>query len=159
MRLGIADLEAVHKILGHPEVYPYIRDDLSPSVEEHTTVDTLANPQIYFLMPAPGCLFIFAPVLTGSLYEGHFAALPESRGGPVAAAGRRAVRWMFAHTPCERMVWGIHQDNIRAIRSAERIGLVHTHTLRDSVILDGKLGSLVVMEIGKHEQGRLGQEE
>jgi hypothetical protein len=157
MRLGIADLETVHSILKHPEVYPHIRDDFSVPVEEYSTAETLACNRIYFLLPVDGCLFIFAPVLTGSLYEGHFAALPESRGGLMTAAGKLAIDWMFCYTPCERMIWCIHQDNLRAIRSAERMGLQHKHTLLDSMRLNGELGDLIVMEIGKRD-GRLGQE-
>lgn len=150
MRLSIKDLDLANSILRHPDVYPFIRDDYSPTVEDFTAEPLLNMESVYFLLPAEGCLFMLTPFITSTVYEGHTAVIPESRGKTAIQAGRDAIAWMFSNTRCEKIVGFFHEDNRRAIMWSIKVGMKRTHLLTGAMRLNGVTGDLVMVEVDKH---------
>lgn len=149
MRLGIDDLDLVHSIMKHPDVFPYIKDDRSPSAEDFSAAEALASPVLYFLNPAPGCLFIFYPFVSSTMFEGHTCVVPESRGRVAIQAGKDVIQWMFSNTACEKIVGFFAEDNRRALLGANHMGLRRTHVVTGGMRRDGQKINLVMVEVDK----------
>jgi hypothetical protein len=146
------DLDMANEILRHPDVYPWIRDDFSPPVEDFNAAPMLSLDSVYFLNPLPGCLFILAPFVTSTMFEGHTAVLPESRGKLAISAGKLAIQWMFDHTPCERIVGFFPDTNRRALMGAIHMGMKRTHRLPGGIRIDGQAVDLVMVEVAKENK-------
>lgn len=152
VRLTIADLDIANSIMRHPDVFPFIRDDYSPDVEDFTARTLLEMPMVYFLLPSPGCLFILVPFVTSTMYEGHTAVVPESRGKQAIQAGKDAIRWMFENTRCERIVGFFPESNRRALLGAIHMGMKRTHRIPSAMHFQGIRNDLIMVEVGKHKE-------
>ena len=110
------DLELVRNILTHPKIYPLVGDDFAPPREQF-----VPNPdsRIWYVT-APGGLFTFLPE-SEVCWQGHVAFLPDYWGNPSHAAGMAILRWLWANTPCRRVIANIPTFNRLAIRYSNRV--------------------------------------
>jgi hypothetical protein len=144
-------LEMVHSVLKHPEVFPTIADDQTPSADSYSIAPLLANPFAYFLMPAPGCLFLYQPHMTGIMFATHIAVVPSMRGHNAFAAGKESIRWMFENTVAQNLVGFIAHDNRSAIAFALRCGHRKAGRLTNAISVGGERKDMVITEINKAE--------
>lgn len=126
------DLERVATVLLHPEVRPFIGDDYTPD-DWYPTLDSL------YLM-VPGVVFTLRPI-NSTLWEAHVGAMP---GVETVEAGKDAVRWMFANTPCRSLIAMCPEDNPRAAVYASRIGMTRKGNLSRAFLRGGVLRDLEI---------------
>jgi len=113
------DMDRITKIVASRFVYPWVSDDFSPKREDFRAVDI---PSIYYLIiededETLGC-FTFVPQ-NGVCYEVHTCLLPVGRGYAARTATALAAEWIFANTPCKRIITNVPEDNPLAREDAE----------------------------------------
>src|SRR5574343_1353572 len=149
MRLTLNHLPAVTAVLKHPEIYRWIADDQTGPVEHYSAEPLLANEAVYFLMPRPGCLAIYSPLVSGIMYQVHMAIVPSMRGSIGYAAGQETVRWMFENTPARKLVGFTPSNNRVAILFALKQGFRKTGKITGGRQQHGKILDLVITELDK----------
>lgn len=135
------DADAVDAVLRDPSVYPLIADDATPPPERLTIRPLLYVPEnVCLLVRDEGAVagaFVF--VRQGdAVYEVHTNLLPGCRGRKGIEAAREAALWMFAHTPCLRIVTRVPADNPRARRQALACALRHEYRREASLTRGGR---------------------
>lgn len=154
MRLKSGDEDRLASVLCHPEVFPHLHDDNGAKTPADLDLaELLADRDIFFLMPAPGTLVI-AEWLFSATYELHQAAVPESRGATMLAAGREAVAWLFANAPgCRKLVGFTPAYNRAAIVMARRVGFQVEGRIRNCFLKGGALHDVVVLGLSPGQGG------
>lgn len=113
------DIPLIREAMTHPKVYQHISDDGCPKEFEPVLTDAL----IFLAVNDPEFLgvFLFHPQ-NFVTYEVHTALLPEAWGKSVEY-GKAAIEWMFANTPCKRVVTNVPKYNRLAKRLSEQVGM------------------------------------
>lgn len=122
--------ERIREILTHPEVYPHIKDDYSPPVEQFAP-----HPACY-LEPVAGVLVVLRPMLA-TLWEAHIAALPEARGKG-AEAVRLAADWLRENTRAEQVL-AMFPEGSKATSLMGKCGFVKVGSVEGSFRRGGAL--------------------
>jgi RimJ/RimL family protein N-acetyltransferase len=135
----IATDDRIRLILTHPSVYPLIKDDYSPPI------DQFSPSSAFYLEPVEGVLVMFRPMLE-TLWEAHIAALPEARGKGVEAV-KLAAEWLKANTRVERVLAMFPEDNLPVHRLVERCEFVRVGSVEGSFRRDGRLLSLHIYSL------------
>ena len=144
------DYELVKRIVTHPEVYPYLADDGSPTPEDYRAIE---HEAIYYVLverdDVPVGVLLFVPQ-NAVCYEGHTALLPEvwGEGGKI---GQLVIEWMFANTPCRRIVGNAPLFNHRALQYAKKAGMQPFGVNAKSYLKDGVLYDQIVLGISKED--------
>lgn len=122
-RTGNAEL--VRQIMTHPQIWPHISDDCSPTAEEfqpimhrhfwyilarHEDTDTLLG------------LWLFTPQ-NGVCWEVHTCLLPVAWGMLGQSAARALPAWIWENTPCRRIITNVPAGNPLALQFAQRAGM------------------------------------
>jgi hypothetical protein len=149
-RCTVEDNELVVNILKHPSIYKWVSDDYSCSAENVDYRQFLAMDSVYVLLQFGGCLTIFIP-RNGITWEVHSASLPETRGKNMVLAGKNAVQWMFANTPCRKIVTAVPTFNPLAMRLSRMCGMAEEGNDRKSFLKDGVLYDQILYGITKEE--------
>ena len=150
MRVGVEKLGCVEHILRDADIYPYLTDDGSPDEAAFTCKAILDNPACYTLMPNPGSVFLFMPH-NFVLYEVHCAILPNWRGIQAVEASKGTRDWMFANTPCQKIITVCPAYNTRAYALARRSGMVVVGVITKAFLKDRRLVDLILLSVGKGE--------
>ena len=153
-RCTIEDVEAVNRILRHPEIYPYSIDD--GCSEDANTFDAgpaLESENLYFLGWRVGdawaglCMLQAWSVAT---YEIHVSILPPFRkGSAVIHAATKAIDWMYDNTACCKVVAAVPVINKAAIFFAMSMGMVEEGLMKKSFMKDGVLVDQMILGIVK----------
>jgi RimJ/RimL family protein N-acetyltransferase len=134
----------------HPDVYPFISDDGSPTAEDYEPKDLLVLEQVYFLSPADGVLFMLVPV-NSVTYEVHTCILPDIRGASSIAHAKELILWMFTNTRCEKIVTTVPVFNLPALALAIRAGMKQEGVNRRSFLRRGVLYDQTMLGVCKQE--------
>lgn len=144
------DYQLVKRIVTHPEVYPYLSDDGSPSAEQWEPAE---HEAVYYLLVErdgePVGTYMFVPQ-NSVCYEGHTALLPEA-WGQGAEIGIMAQHWLFENSPCQRIVGNAPSFNQRALHYAEKTGMRAFGINRKSFLKNGVLYDQVVLGVSKED--------
>ena len=144
------DAELIKRMVTHPEVYPYLSDDGSPSRDEWQPV---INDAVYYVLAArdssPVGLWMFHPQ-NSVCYEGHSVVLPEMQGNGAEIAVMVQV-WMFEHTPCQRIIGNAPMCNPRALYYAQKAGMQPFGVNVKSYLKDGVLYDQIVLGVSKED--------
>ncbi len=141
-RATTEDIESLKNIWSHPEIAPYIRDDLTPKME----IDfkpLVSNPLLYFLMAITesgdkaGCFFVHP--WNSICFEVHTLILPEFRGKVAITLGKEAIEWGFTETLCTKIVTQVPTWNRKAYAFALRVGFKIEGNNKSSFLWKGKL--------------------
>ena len=149
-RCTIEDVEAVNRIMRHPDIYPYSTDDgCSKDANTFDVRSTLQNPAVYFLgwridEAWAGLWTLHA--WNVATYEIHPCILPPFRAGLAAThATEEAVNWMYDNTQCRKVVAVIPEINKAAILFALAGGMKQEGVIKDSFLKDGKLCNQILV--------------
>lgn len=146
------DAALIAQILRHPKLYPLLVDDFAPTADEFEPV---MDPRVWHVLARknPGRriagLFSFYPQ-NEICWEGHVALLPWAWG--MRAIGPAAMRWVFEHTRCRRILAQIPIGNAAAVRFAERCGLERIGIDRKSFQKNGVLVDRVLLGLSPDEE-------
>lgn len=147
-----SDAELVRRILTHPQIYPYVSDDGSPSPEEFDPRESVRNDAMYFLVPMaaerPAGLYVVYPHNL-VMYEVHACILPEYRGSVAGEAARAMVQWVFERTPCRKLIALVPAFNRLAHQYARRAGFVDVGVITQSYLKAGVLYDQHLLAIEK----------
>lgn len=120
------DYVLIHKILtANARSYDAMGDDAAPPIGEF---EVNQHPAIWYVIArsAEGDvvgLFTFIP-LNAVCYEAHNCLLPRAWGPQALEAGRGVIAWMFAHSPCRRIVGATPAYLRLAVKFAKTSGMV-----------------------------------
>lgn len=128
------DKELIKACVTHPRVWPWIRDDGSPSMEAYEPV--MEEP-FHYLAPGDGGVFLYHP-LNCITWEIHCCLTPKWWGKSVEAS-RESMKWMIENTGCRKIVAHIPENNTLTIRLAEKVGMTPEGISRKSFLKDGVL--------------------
>jgi len=153
-RMTIKDRAFADKVIKHQAIYPFCSDDGTPPSHEISMAAYLAQPEIACLKPVINGksvgMFVFVP-FNAITYEVHAGTLPRFRGQRTLEGGQEAVAWMFAHTPCRKVVALIPVVNQPALNLARKLGFVREGRLSQSFLLNGKQVDQMIMGINKED--------
>lgn len=144
------DMGLVRSVLTHPRIYPAITDDGCPGVETFEP-----NPSmLYVTVRDKGELLgIFALEGRNAIcYEIHTCLLPRAWGERAKQAARGMREWLFANTPCQRIITTIPLYNTLAVRFAVEAGMEEFGINPDSYLKGGKLYGQILMGVSKCQQ-------
>ena len=152
-RCTIEDVEAVNRIMRHPDIYPKSIDDgYSQDANTFDAGPALENAGMYFLGwrvdEAWAGLWMFKPWNT-TTFEIHTCILRPYRGKAAIHAAKDAGSWMFENTECRKIVTLVPEDNKPALRYALAGGMEKEGLIKNSILKDGDLLDQTLLGIGK----------
>lgn len=121
-RLTIHDLDLAHTILHDESLRGLLFDSTVKNPESISYAMLLSSPANYFLLPNDGTVVICLPV-NGITYDMHFCSIKAYRGTTAIIAGKESILWMFANTPCLKVVAAVPTCFDFTYRFAKRVGL------------------------------------
>lgn len=158
------DADYVQSVMTHPKIYPHISDDGSQAVQEFNAHALVENENILFLkaqyhIPVgsifnaagdtePMGVFVVHPH-NHITYEIHTCVLPSWWGPYALVAGRKVIQYVFQHTPCQKLITHVPEDNRAALAYAKRCGLVQEGINRKSFLKNGKRLDQILLGISK----------
>ena len=150
------DYEQIRKIMTHPRIYPYISDDGSPAPEEFRPYE---HEMIWYITVHDKRdegtdllgLWMFIPENT-ICWEVHTALLPCAWGPKGQLAARMLPAWIWAHTPCRRIITNVPSTNRLALHFAYKAGMKIYGVNRQSFLKNGVLCDQICLGISKAER-------
>ena len=138
------DYNLIRSILQHPQIYPYISDDGSPSAEDFQPVESdamwyvLVREQLRDRKQRLLGLWLFVPQNT-VCWEVHTALLPDAWGPLGHEAAREMAKWIWEHTPCKRIITNVPEPNRLALHFAKEAGMEEYGVNSKSYLKKGRL--------------------
>lgn len=132
------DRDLIRAIITHPKIYPHVSDDSSAPAD---SFQPPMHDSIYYLMPIDNevmGVFMMVPV-NAITFEVHTCILPEYWGKKAAEAARLCAEWMFAHTPCRKIITHVPAYNRLAYRFARQAGMTEEGRIKDSFLKNGQV--------------------
>jgi RimJ/RimL family protein N-acetyltransferase len=138
-------MKTIDRIAHHPSVFPFISDDagdqpmpdprrvhyLLVRVDEPISESGVKDEVVGFVAFYPENYCTMVP---------HIALLPEHRGRGVGTeALQLAAQWVFANTPCRKLVARPAENNRAMIRVFEKCGFRYEGTSTRSLLRKGEL--------------------
>ena len=151
-RLTIKEIDKIHRVLKHPDIWEHIIDDGTCSIDEYDVSPLLKNDGVYFLMPDDDTLFM-AIQINAIMWDIHINALKGSRGSKSIKAAHEAFKYMFTKTPCQKLVVYIAEIFPNVVNHAVRCGFVQEGNITNSYLKNGELYSQYLLGISKSEYG------
>lgn len=139
------DMALVKRVMGHPKVYDKVSDDLCPSAEDYSPVD---SDHLYYLAVYDNerfCGIVFLHPVNFFLYQGHIALLPDCLGVGTQAI-EMACDWMKKNTECLKIIAFIPVNNRLAFSAVSAAGFKEACILENSIKVDGKVINQHLME-------------
>lgn len=123
------DLDLVKSILMHPANWPHLVNDDVPQDFE------MPEDWLYILALDPHPVGVFClNALSADTVSAHLAMLPEGRGEGVRKASEEVIEFIWKGTPAKRIVLNVDEDNVRAMKAAQKHGFKEcgreTHAIR-----------------------------
>lgn len=146
------DPDEIKAIITHVKIYPHVVDDFSPSRAEYNPV---MHPAVLYLIVRDEAkkgelqgLFFFHPINTIQ-FEVHTCLLPHCWGSAARQIAREMLTWLWANSPCERLVTTVPEYNRLALVFAKAAGMVEYGRNPQSFMKGGKLIDLILLGIGR----------
>jgi RimJ/RimL family protein N-acetyltransferase len=95
-------------------------------------------------------MFMLAPH-NAICYEIHTCLLPNGWGPRARRAARRCIEWMWANTPCRRLITHVPQYNRLALRFALDAGMRIYGCNRQSWLKDGAIHDQICLGLSKED--------
>ena len=145
------DWELIKKIVTHPRVYPAVSDDFSPPASEW---EPIKHQDAWYVIARDGedVLGLWALFPDSRIcWKVHTCLLPKSYGERARVAVRGFSAWVWANTPCLRVITDVPDYNRLAMNFALEAGLTEFGVNRKAYMKNGKLHDLVMLGISKPE--------
>ena len=137
----------LQRVLSHESVFYSACDDGIKN-EGDLAGPVLSDPRYIVLMPHKNAAFLFIGV-NYIMYEMHVAIIEgDTRRNGVKYAVE-AARWMFKNTPCQKIISYIPEENELSVMFAKVCGMEQKTIIKDSILRNGKLGNLVLLDATK----------
>lgn len=145
----------IKDVLTHPMIYPFVKDDGSPSAQDYTPI---VHPDVHYLIAHKNVeqgagsitcgLISFFPVTSGVL-DVHIGMMPHGRGISAIRFAALALQYAFnGEKPLAlKIIANIPAFNKRTIRFASCMGLKTEGISRKSFLYGGKMHDRVLMGI------------
>ena len=127
--------EDAERIITHPEIYPYVRDDGSLEPEDFKIVDGVTALVVYDPEPIACSILYPRNICT---YEIHTQTLPEARSRSFEY-GRAMLAWIWANMPVDKLVATIPEYNRKALLYTLRLGFSIEGICPKSFMRNGEL--------------------
>ena len=138
----------VRGILTDPGLYDHMTDDSAPPREKF---EVNTHPAIRYVIVYDGFevlgLFCFFPQ-NAICWDAHVALLRKLRPETTRRIGREVMEWLWANTPCRRLVASVPECNGAAVHyglDPEGMGLEWYGRNEKSFLKGGKLWNQVLM--------------
>jgi hypothetical protein len=137
------DYGLIRRILTHSRIYPHISDDCSPPAADYQPVRSEAVWYVVARDRRPGLsdllgLWMFVPQ-NGICWEVHTALMPCAWGEVGLEAARMLPAWIWANTPCRRIITNVPSTNRLALHFALNAGMKIYGINEASYLKGGKL--------------------
>lgn len=135
------DYKLIGEIMRHKAIYRHISDDFSPAAEQFRPIE---SDGLFYLLVKEDKevlgLFLFHPE-NHICWKVHTCLLPKTWGEKAKQAGIGAREWIFANTPCQRIVTDVPVINRLALKFAiacgfERFGFNPSSFKKNGVLQD-----------------------
>lgn len=153
------DYGLIRSIMTHPRVYQHISDDGSPDVAEFQPVESEA---LWYVVVRDGekVLGLWLLVPQNSIcWEIHTCLLPEAYGQTGRRAAVEMAEWIWANTPCRRLITTVPVSNLLAHRFAVRSGMREFGRNPASFLKNGALHDQILLGMSKPEEGEQCQQQ
>jgi RimJ/RimL family protein N-acetyltransferase len=149
------DYELIRRILIHERIWPHITDDGSLAREEYKPAE---HDAIWYVIVRDvreeGVdllgLWMFTPQ-NAVCWEVHTALLPAAWGARGQLAARLLPEWIWANTPCRRIVTNVPETNRLALHFAAKAGMKVYGVNRQSWMKNGVLCDQICLGLSKAE--------
>jgi len=139
----------IRGIMSHPRVYPHLTDDASPAAEDFRPIE---NEAFCYLVAWDGNellgLWLLVP-LNAVCWEIHTALMPNAWGDRAHRAAAVMLEWVWANTPCRRIVTHVPADNRLAYRFALSAGMRVFGIDEQSFLKGGRLLDQICLGINR----------
>jgi RimJ/RimL family protein N-acetyltransferase len=143
------DWELIKKIVTHRRVYPAVSDDFSPPADKWEPVK---HAEAWYVIARDGeeTLGLWALFPDNRIcWKVHTCLLPKAYGERAKIAVREAIAWVWANTPCLRVVTDVPEYNRLALKFALDAGLTQFGLNPKAYMKDGKLHDVIMLGISK----------
>jgi RimJ/RimL family protein N-acetyltransferase len=145
------DYDLVRQIMTDPRVWPHISDDLAPAPTDFRPLECEAVWYV-LVIGAGEVLGLFAFVPQNSVcWEVHTCLDPRAWGATGARAARELPAWIWANTPCRRIVTSVPAYNRLALRFARAAGMQEFGVNPRSYLKNGELQDQVLLGLSPEE--------
>jgi RimJ/RimL family protein N-acetyltransferase len=141
----------IHAIATHPDIWPMLADDLTPTPEAWKPV---LHAGIWYVLAFaddreqdPRGMFVFFPENSIS-WQVHICMLPAAWGS-AARASREVFQWLWAQTACRRITAAVPVWNASAIHCALRAGMTAFGVNQGSSFKNGRLHHQLMLGVSK----------
>jgi hypothetical protein len=145
------DLDLMKRIITTPEVWPFVSDDFSGDPE---SFQVPSDPRIWNMLviddEALLGAFVFVP-RSGICWEVHTLMLPGHGAARAAQASREMAAWIWANTPCLRIITEVPDFNPLAFKFAVQAGMVQFGRNERCVMKFGELHDEILLGMNKPE--------
>ena len=143
------DYGLIRGIMTHPAVYRHLTDDASPEVADFIPIE---NDAFCYLVAWDGNellgLWLLVP-LNAVCWEIHTALMPNAWGDRAQRAAAVMLEWVWANTPCRRIVTHVPSDNRLAYRFALAAGMRVFGIDEQSFLKGGRLLDQICLGINR----------
>ena len=144
------DVDFIHSILRHPEIYPLITDDGCPPPEEYDVTEIVERSLCIYLSPNKYSLFVYRPI-TSVTWEVHANVLKPGRGIEAIRAGRESVQYMFSKTGAQKLVAYIPVMFPNVLRYSLKVGFEVEGISKKSIRKAGRLYDRCLLGLCKED--------
>ena len=142
------EVELIKSIVTHDAIWPHVSDDSCDKATYTPLMDGAMWLEVVdceslgaYLVHPHNCV----------TYEIHTCLLPAAWGAKSKTAGKLVLDWIFANTPCQKVITQVPENNSLALRYALRCGMVKEGVNRSSFLKHGKLLDMTQLGIMKKE--------
>lgn len=143
------DWELIKRIVTHPKVYPFISDDFSASRDQW---EPIKDESIWYVVVRDGeeALGLWAFIPENAIcWKVHTCLLPAAWGAKARKAAEELAPWLWANTPCLRVITDVPEDNRLAFHFALVVGMKEFGVNPKSYMKHGRLHDQIMLGISR----------
>lgn len=141
--------ELIKKIVTHPRIYPAVSDDFSPKAEDW---EPIKDENAWYVVVGDGeeMLGLWALFPENRIcWKVHTCLLPKAYGERAKVAAGEGSAWVWANTPCLRLITDVPIFNRLALKFALYAGFTQFGVNPKSYMKYGKLHDVIMLGISK----------
>lgn len=142
------DAQWIKSVVTHKAIWPHVSDDAATA--ESYQPPLIGVMWLEALDDASLGLYLVHPHNCVT-YEIHTCLLPNAWGDKAKQAAKLVLDWIFANTPCQKVITHVPETNTLALRYAKRAGMVVEGNNRKSFLKNGRLLDQIQLGITKEE--------
>lgn len=141
------DVGYFNRMVNHPAISPFVRDDRYLGEIDFAVLDTGGNIFLKLLVDGEGAGFILLTDEHDNTYEMHSGVLPEFRGAVARNLGHQVIRWIAENTSANKLITCAWDNAKNVILMARLVGFHEDRRELWPYTVHGKNVSRVVFSI------------